>query len=447
VLFWNGAVLAANAIDHTPGIPRGAVTADQLGPARSSRAFAIIHLAIFDAINAVQRRYPSYARLAPAPIGASADAAVAQAAHDALVALYPSQASALDQLLGQDLARIPATRAKWDGIETGRRAAAAILALRAHDNAGHQEPIVGVDYFPDLAPGKWRPDPVSHNPLALGALWGQVHPFVIPDTAPFRPPPPPALTSAEYTKAFNEVKRLGGDGIATPTERTSRQTFIGIFWGYDGAALVGTRPRQYNQVAVEIARPRTHDALDMARLLALVNVAVADSCMVAWEDKWHWEFWRPVTAVREGSPGSGPTGQGDGNPETRGDPAWTPLGAPATNLPGVPNFTPPFPGYPSGHAVLGSAMFQVLRSFYGSDRVPFTYVSDELNGINRDNQGRVRPRWPRSFATLSEAEEDNAVSRIYLGVHFRFDLTNGMNVGRSVGDYVFKRGLVQPGPR
>jgi hypothetical protein len=154
-----------------------------------------------------------------------------------------------------------------------------------------------------------------------------------------------------------------------------------------------------------------------------------------------------VTAVREGSPGSGPTGQGDGNPETRGDPAWTPLGAPATNLPGVPNFTPPFPGYPSGHAVLGSAMFQVLRSFYGSDRVPFTYVSDELNGINRDNQGRVRPRWPRSFATLSEAEEDNAVSRIYLGVHFRFDLTNGMNVGRSVGDYVFKRGLVQPGPR
>lgn len=444
VLFWNNATMAANAIDHTPGIPGGVVTADELGPARASRAFAIVHIAVFDALNAVRRRYPSYTGMSPAPSGASGDAAIAQAAHDALAAMYPSQAHVIDEVLKHDLARIPSTRAKLDGIETGRRAAAAILALRASDGGARREPIVGVDFFPDLAPGKWRPDPVSNNPTALGAYWGEVHPFVVPDAETFRPPPPPALTSDEYTQAFNEVKRLGGDGVTTPTERTPRQTLIGIFWGYDGAAMVGTRPRQYNQVAVTIARTRTSDALEMARLLAMVNVAIADSCMVAWHDKWHWQFWRPVTAVREASPGSGPGGRGDGNPATRGDPAWTPLGSPATNLPGVPNFTPPFPSYPSGHAVLGSAMFQVLRMFYGTDRLPFDYVSDELNGINRDNKGHVRPRWPRHFGSLTEAEQDNAISRLYLGVHFRFDLTNGMTLGRRVGYYVFKRGLVQP---
>jgi membrane-associated phospholipid phosphatase len=436
---------AANAIDHTPGIPGGALMADQLGPTRSSRAFAIVHIAIFDAINAVRGHYPSYTGLPPAPSDTSDDAAVAQAAHDTLVALYPSQASMLDELLAKDLARVPDARAKSNGIETGRRAAAAILALRANDHADLPDPVVGVDYFPELEPGKWRPDPVSNIPIALGAFWSKVHPFVLPDTAAFRAPPPPALTSAEYAAAFNEVKRLGGDGITTPTERTPTQTLIGIYWGYDGTALIGTRPRQYNQVAVEIARSRTKDPLELARLLALLNVAIADSCMVAWEDKYHWELWRPVTAVREASPGSGPTGRGDGNPDTQGDPAWTPLGAQASNEPGVPNFTPPFPSYPSGHAVLGSAGLQVLRRFYGTDHIAFTYVSDELNGVTRDNQGRVRPRWPRTFKTLTEAEEDNAVSRIYLGVHFRFDVDNGKTVGRNVAEYVFKRGLVQPG--
>jgi PAP2 superfamily len=447
VLYWNAAALAANAIDHTPGIPGAALMADQLGPTRTSRAYAIIHIAIFDAINAVRLRYPSYTGLHPAPSGALDDAAIAQAAHDTLAALYPSQARILDELLAQDLARIAPSRARLDGIETGRRAAAAILALRTGDKAELPDPIVGVNYFPDLEPGKWRPDPVSNNPLALGAFWGKLHPFVLPDTDPFRAPPPPALTSAAYTAAFNEVKRLGGDGVTTPTERTATQTLIGIYWGYDGSALLGTRPRQYNQIAVEIARKHTKDALEIAHLLALLNVAIADACMVSWDDKYHWDFWRPVTAVREASPGNGPTGRGDGNPDTQGDPAWTPLGAQATNEPGVPNFTPPFPSYTSGHAVLGSAGFQILRRFYGTDQLAFTFVSDELNGINRDNQGRVRPRWPRSFATLSEAEEENAISRIYLGVHFRFDATAGIAVGRKVGDTVFRRGLVQPGSK
>jgi membrane-associated phospholipid phosphatase len=445
VLFWNGAALAANAIDHTPGVPGADLDADQLGPPRTSRAFAIIHIAMFDALNAVRQRYPSYTGLRPAPMGTSGDAAVAQAAHDTLVALYPSQARALDQLLAQDLARIPFSRGKLDGIETGRQAAAAILALRANDRADYPDPIVGVNYFPKLQPGKWRPDPVSDNPLALGAYWYVVPPFVLQSDAPYHVPPPPALTSSAYAAAFNEVKRLGGDGIITPTERTLTQTLIGIYWGYDGTPMIGTRPRQYNQIAVKIARHRTTDALEMARLLALLNVAIADACTVAWDDKYHYDFWRPVTAIREASPGTGPTGQGDGNPATIADPTFTPLGAPATNTPGLPNFTPPFPSYPSGHAVLGSAAFQVLRSFYGTDNIRFTFVSDELNGINRDNRGRVRPRWPRTFPSLSAAESDNGVSRIYLGVHFRFDVDAGMQAGRRIGAAVFQRGLVQPG--
>lgn len=447
VLYWNAATGAANAIDHVPGLPNsdGVLMADQLGPTRSSRVYAIVHIAMFDAINAVRGHYPSYTGIEHAPSDTSDDAALAQAAHDTLAALYPKQAGVLDQLLAQDLERVPTGRAKFNGIETGRRAAAAILALRANDRAELPDPVVGVDYELNTEPGKWRPDPVSMNPLALGAYWGAVHPFVLPSTEPFRSPAPPALSSAEYAKAFDEVKRLGGDGITTPTERTQEQTLIGIYWGYDATAFIGTRPRQYNQIAAEIARSRVTDPLEMARMLALLNAAIADGCMVAWDDKYHWEYWRPVTAAREASPGSGPTGKGDGNPATAGDPAWTPLGSPATNMPGSPNFTPPFPSYPSGHAVLGSAGFQVLRRFYGTDKVPFTFVSEELNGINRDNHGHVRPLWPRSFATLTDAEQDNGVSRIYLGVHFRFDVDNGMAVGRRVGEYIFTHGLVQPG--
>lgn len=436
VLYWNGAMSAANAIDFAYGRPGEPSTADQLGPTRSSRAYAIVHIGMFDAINAVRQQYPSYSDIAPAPAGTSEDAAIAQAAHDTLVSLYPQQASILDQLLAQDLARLPDSDAKTNGIQTGQCAAAAILALRADDGANQPDPVVGVDYFPPIAPGKWQPDPVSNDPIALGANWGKVHPFVIPSVAYFKAPPPPALTSAQYTAAFNEVKRLGGDGITTPTERTPEQTLIGIYWGYDGAPYIGTRPRQYNQAAVSIARERITDALEMARMLALTNAAIADSCMVAWYDKYGYDFWRPVTAIRDAHT--------DGNPDTQPDPTFTPLGSPATNQPGVPNFTPPFPSYPSGHAVLGSAAFEVLRSFYGTDQIAFTLVSDELNGVNRDNHGNVRPVVPRSFATLTDAERENGVSRIYLGVHFRFDIDNGMVLGRQVADYVFSRGLVQP---
>ncbi len=158
-----------------------------------------------------------------------------------------------------------------------------------------------------------------------------------------------------------------------------------------------------------------------------------------------YDFWRPVTAIREASHGTGPTGQGDGNPDTQADTDWTPLGAPASNLIG-PNFTPPFPAYTSGHAALGSAMFHMLRRVYG-DAIGYTFVSDEFNGITRDNRGRVRPLMARTFASLSQAEEENGQSRIYLGVHWEFDKTQGRAQARAVADYIVQRGLVRPAPR
>jgi hypothetical protein len=162
-----------------------------------------------------------------------------------------------------------------------------------------------------------------------------------------------------------------------------------------------------------------------------------DAGIASWESKYYYKFWRPVNGIREADRGMGPTGRGDGNPLTIADPMFSPLGAPATNLQG-PNFTPPFPAYPSGHAVFGGTLFQMLRNFYGTDRIRFTFVSDELNGETVDNQGVVRPLVPRTFQTLSQAEEENGQSRIYLGIHWAFDKTAGITQGRQIANYVYR---------
>jgi hypothetical protein len=247
------------------------------------------------------------------------------------------------------------------------------------------------------------------------------------------------MGSAEYTAAYNEVKALGGDNIITPTSRTPEQTIIGLFWAYDGTPSLCAPPRLYNQITMRIAEIRnTHDVVELARLLALVNTAMADAGIAAWESKFFYDFWRPITGIRESDPGAGPTLTGDGNPLTIGDSTYSPFGAPASNLNG-PNFTPPFPAYPSGHAAFGGALFQTLRRFYGRDRIPFTFISDEFNGVTEDNNGNKRPLIERSFASLSEAEEENGQSRIYLGIHWSFDKTEGIKQGNRVGDYVFDR--------
>jgi hypothetical protein len=257
-----------------------------------------------------------------------------------------------------------------------------------------------------------------------------VKPFVPRNAIAFRAPPPPALTSHEYAVAFNEAKAFGGDGVVTPTIRTDEQTMIGFFWAYDGTPSLCAPPRLYNQITMQIADQMHTDVVDLTRLLALVNTAMADAAIAVWDSKFAYSLWRPITGIRGAD-----ADPGDGNPDTAGDPTFMPLGAPASNLAG-PDFTPPFPSYPSGHAGFGGALFQVLRRFYGRDDIPFTFVSDEFNGETIDSSGIVRPLLPRTFNSFSQAEEENGQSRIYLGIHWAFDKTQGILQGRLVADYV-----------
>lgn len=437
--YWNQVAIDASGLDHTPpAAGEDRAFGEQLGPGRASHAMAIVHIAMFDAVNAIVGGYQSYTGIQPARRGASIDVAIAKAAHDTLARVFPAQRKRFDELLAEDLRQIPGDRsARQEGFRVGRRAAAAILAMRRHDGSEAADPIMGTEWVTSDEPGHWRQDPVSLAPIALGAKWGRVRPFVLRSGRQFRAPPPPSMTSEAYTRAFNEAKALGGDGVTTPTERTDEQTLIGIFWAYDGTPSLCAPPRLYNQLVTTLSE-RSDDVIKLARLYALVNVAMADAGIASWESKFHYDFWRPVTGIREADEDTGPagTGAGDGNPATFGDPDFMPLGAPASNLAG-PNFTPPFPTYPSGHATFGGALFQILRRFYGTDQVAFTFVSDELNGVTVDNDGHVRPFVPRSFNSFSEAEEENGQSRIYLGIHWEFDKTAGIAQGRRVGNYVF----------
>jgi hypothetical protein len=435
---WNRIAIDASGLDHAPvAIGENRVFGEQLGPCRASRAMAIVHIAIFDAINAVAGEYESYTgvRAASGPI--SIEAAIAEAAHDTLVALFPSQKPTFDARLADDLNSIDNPKGKANGIDLGSRTAAAILVLKADDGSQIPEPRVGIDYLTSDLAGHWRQDPISLIPLALGAYWSQCKPFVMQSVSQFRVPPPPAMDSAEYAIAYDEAKRLGGDGVITPTERTPEQSIVGFYWAYDGTPSLCAPPRLYNQLVLHIADQMGSSDLEVAHLLALVNVAMADAGSAVWESKFYYDFWRPVTGIREADAGTGPTGAGDGNSATIGDPTFSPLGAPASNLASGKNFTPPFPSYPSGHGGFGGAVFQTLRNFYGTDQIAFTFVSDEFNGVTRDADGNVRPLIPRTFSSLSQAEEENGQSRIYLGIHWSFDKTAAIAQGRQVADYVF----------
>jgi hypothetical protein len=425
VLAWNA--LALNTVRHDYTIGQ---VMDQGGPTMDSRALAIVHVAMYDAVDAIDGSHAPYLVHVRAGPNTSMDAAVAAAAHDTLVALYPHQQAGLDAHLSMSLANLARHTTGPDvrlGVRLGERIAAQLLAIR-QDDGSHLTP----PYTPGTPPGQWQPDPLHPNQKALSPDWGNVTPFVIKSGTQFPAPPPPPMTSPQYTAAFNEVKMLGGDGVTTPTIRTPEQTQIAIFWGYDGTPGMGTPPIMYNEVVRTLARQEHNTEVRNARLLALVNLAMADTAITVWGTKYTDNFWRPVTAIRDAA--------GTGNPQTVADPTWTPLGAPMDNGGGT-NFTPGFPAYTSGHAGFGGALFRTLRDFYGTDHIAFTLGSDEFNGVTRDQFGNVRPVVHRHYNSFSQAMEENAQSRIYLGIHWHFDKVNGIAQGKAVADYVFRHAL------
>lgn len=255
--YWNAIAIDTSGLDHTPlAAGETRIFGEQVGPGRSSRAMAIVHIAMFEAVNAVAGGYQSFVGLPFEGARSSMDSAIAQAAHDTLAVLFPSQAAAFDALLAEDLGRIREGRAKTAGIDLGRRAAFAILSLRNNDGSQHSEARLGTGFAVSGSPGKWRQDPISLIPLALGSHWGKVTPFVLESPGQFRVPPPPAMETAEYAAAYDEVQRLGGDGVTTATERTADQTMAGIYWAYDGTPTLCAPPRLYNQIALVIAEQK-----------------------------------------------------------------------------------------------------------------------------------------------------------------------------------------------
>ena len=416
VRYWNKTAVDASGLDHTHPLPgETRVFGEQFGPTRASRAMAIVHIAMFDAFNAIAGGFESYTHQPRVLVAASKEAAVAQAAHDSLVALFPSQASSFDERLAADLAMIRNGPAKRLGKVVGQRAAAAILALRASDGSARPEPKVGVDYFfsPDLA--QWQQDPVSRAGIALGAHWGEVRPFV--------------MTSASHSVCFTTAGRRAPPPLTTGEAQGAMEGHADR--AHDGAVrhrhLLGVRRNSepvctaaaLNRVAMQIASarhpmrttpasPRVASHLAGRRRNRRLGVKISLQRLPP-SDR------HPPDARRRGL---APTRRSCRSARRRQFDR--------------PNFTPFRPT--SGHA---GALFETLRRFYGTDHIAFTFVSDELNGVTRDHDGNIRPLLPRSFTSLSEAEEENGQSRIYLGIHWSFDKTEGIAQGRRVADYVF----------
>jgi hypothetical protein len=390
VIEWNRILLATVA---TPGAQPPTIF--------FPRSLAIVHVAIFDALNSIDFRYTPYATRADVPAGASPDAAVAQAAHDTLVALFPNHRADADAALAATLSRLPAEAAQ-SGAHVGAAAARAVLELRAQD--GWQR--LPQPYLLTSLPGYWQPAPpqnaaatLTHFPDVTGFISETVHPFMME--------PPPALTSAAYAAAFNEVKALGG---TTSTIRTEEQTFIARRW----AGIGTTTPFQsvWNNLVRDLARRHGLDALDTARIYALLNMTFHDALRVSFSGKFIYGLWRPVTAIR--------AADRDGNPATETDPAWVAL---------IPN--PPYPSYPGNMACVGSSLARVLARVFGRDDVSFTVTWGEANG----------PGQTRSYNGFWQLGEEQARSRVYGGIHYQFDTTASFGVCPGVADYAFENHL------
>lgn len=445
ILFWNAVALECNRRDHT-----GVVAArNQRGPTLSSRAMAIVHIAIHDAyiltraglgtpVGANDPYLPAAARPAFSHPGgggpATSASAVAAAASVTLLNLYPALSALVDDAFS-------AFCEMWGADAAGHRFGSAVaqnlLALRRGDGAEPDPDFAIADHMDSAAYGRHREDPLNGGQGFLGTRYGFVRPFAISTFHPLAAHP--NIGTPAYATHQDEVYRKGAAATSPVVTRTPEETAIGVYWAYDGVKDIGTPPRLYNQVIRAIAIGKALTTEQYARLFMLVNVAMGDAGILAWFYKYHYDLWRPIVGIREYDASMGPAATTGANAlDPACDPFWRPLGAPKTNVIDEPvrSFTPPFPAYPSGHATFGAASLHAARLYLqsigkatiaadGSDDLGFQLVSDELNGKSIDPDDTVRVRHLRSFTGLHEAIFENAVSRVFLGVHWRFDGTTG----------------------
>ena len=366
--------------------------ASALAPVQQARVMAIAQVAVHDAVNGITREYETYLSPDAAPEDASPEAAAIAAAHQALRSLFSSQAVMLDDFY---LTSLAAHKLSEDdpGIAYGRSAADAILALRASDHSAQAQ----FDYTVPGAgqPGVWER---LNNAPALLPGWGNVTPFVLRSGSQFRPDAPPALDSERYARDYNEIKQIGS--LNSPT-RTTEQTQIALFWR-------GSPPAIWNPALNQVLATRNLDLSATARIFALLYMAAADATIACWEAKYHYNFWRPMPAIRSGDI--------DGNDSTGGDGSWAPL------LP-----TPPHPEYPSGHSTVSSAMATILELIFGDD--PGVPIVVTLTGITRQ------------WNSFSEGVEEVIDARIYSGIHFRTADEVGARIGRQVARFALTHAL------
>lgn len=377
------------------------IRATSTPPPKASRALAILHTAVYDAVNGVSGNYQPYLVTPAAPAGASQEAAAIVAAHDTLVSLFPSRTAILDAARDTDLGSISDGPSKSAGVTWGAQVAGAILASRSADGS-----TAVVTYTPGSRPGDWRPTPPAMAP-ALLPQWGDVATFGVPSAEDYVPGPPPKLSSKQYAKDFILTRDIGS---VNSTVRTPDQTLAARFWANGGGTA--TPPGHWNQIARQLIDLQGVDFEGQARLLALMNVALADAAISCWKTKYAYNYWRPITAIREADT--------DDNRITGKDATWTPL-----------LVTPPFPEYTSGHSTFSGAAAATLAVFFGTDHIAFTTASDDAPGILR------------SYNSISEAADESGMSRIYGGIHFMSANEEGLKAGRAIGNYVAKH-LLKP---
>jgi hypothetical protein len=355
----------------------------QLLNAANSRGQAMLHIAMFEAVNAIDRRYAPYKLKLTADKNVSREAAAAAAAYDVLLTLHPDKKADLDATLAASLAGIAENEAKAKGIELGKQAAAGIIALRANDGSNTPE-----DYRPATAAGVYIPTTIPIESTA-----SKITPFVMASASQFRAAPPPALTSETWTRDLNEIREIGSLASA---KRSAEQTTIARFWFFTG-------PRTYNAIVRQIASNRTMDLVDCARLYALTSIASADAFIAVFDAKYAHNLWRPVTAIRNADLTS--------NPATPREASWQPLGV-----------TPMHPEYPCAHCIVSSAITTVLQHVVGNEVGEIALVSPTAPGVTR--------KWTR----LQDYSDEVSSARIYAGFHYRFSTEAAKDMGKKIGD-------------